>query len=247
MAKTEEGRKAFAEDCRAFLINWGLDGIDIDWELPGISWSGHACDPAVDTDNYTLLMKQLRETLGSRYLLTFAGYIKDKVEVEGGWKFVDLKGVEPYVDFMNIMTYDMDSAPSHQSALKDNSAYWDCERAVNAYLGAGVPASKLVLGIPFYGRHSFDVSPTAIDYKDILKLDQSKYKIDNWDAAASVPFVTVRSNNSYYCGYDNPQSIAIKAKWALNLGLKGVMFWDYDADDSNGTLRKAVWENIMKP
>jgi chitinase len=69
----------------------------------------------------------------------------------------------------------------------------------------------------------------------------------NWDAAASVPFVTVRSNNSYYCGYDNPKSIAIKAQWALNLGLKGVMFWDYDADDSNGTLRKAVWENIMKP
>lgn len=245
MASTEEGRKAFAEDCKEFLEKWGLDGVDIDWELPGISWSGHACNPLIDTDNYTLLMKQLRETLGEKYLITLAGYIMDKrPSSNGGWKYVDLKAVEPYVDFMNIMTYDMDEAPYHHSALQDSRAYWDCARAVTEYLNAVVPASKLVLGIPFYGRRSFSKSPTAINYAKIQNLDPASYKIDNWDAVANVPYVTY--NNTFYCGYDNARSIGIKAEWALKRGMRGLMYWDYDGDDAKGTLRKAVWEGVMK-
>lgn len=245
MASTDEGRKAFAQDCKEFLEKWGLDGVDIDWELPGISWSGHACDPLIDTDNYTLLMKQLRETLGDKYLITLAGYIMNKRPVSsGGWRYVDLKAVAPYVDFMNIMTYDMDEKPHHHSALQDSRAYWDCQRAVTEYLNAGVPASKLVLGIPFYGRCSFSKSPTAISYAKILNLDKTAYTIDNWDATASVPFVTY--NGGFYCGYDNARSIGVKADWALKRGLLGLMYWDYDQDDNKGTLRHAVWEGVMK-
>ncbi len=245
LAKSDAYRKAFAEDCRTFCASWGIDGIDIDWEFPGLSWSGHKCDPEVDVENFTLLMKQLRETLGTRYLLTYAGYVKDVQDIEGGGrKYIDVAAVDPYVDYVNIMTYDIASAPQHQSALRDPDCYWDCERAVNAYIEAGVSTSKLVLGIPFYGRHSFDVSPTAIDYKDIIQLDKKDYKIDNWDEEASVPYVTYKGN--YYCGYDNPKSIAIKAQWALDLGMKGLMYWDYDGDDNAGTLRTAVWQETMK-
>lgn len=248
MSKTEEGRKGFAEDCKSFLINWGIDGIDIDWELPGISWSGHACDPAVDTENHVKLIKQLRETLGTKYLVTLAGYVMDKQPTgDGGYKYVDIKAVEPYVDFINIMTYDLDAAPNHHSALDDPSAYWDCKRTINAYKAAGFPTSKMVLGIPFYGRHSFDVSPTAINYNKILGLDTGTYQIDNWDAGASVPYVTNKKTKAYYCGYDNAQSIALKGDWIRSLGLKGMMFWDYDGDDYKGTLRHAVWEAVMKP
>lgn len=245
LAKSDTYRKAFAEDCRAFCAKWGIDGIDIDWEFPGISWSGHKCDPEVDVENFTLLMKQLRETLGQRYLLTYAGYVKNvQDDGSGGRKYIDIAAVDPYVDYVNIMTYDISSAPQHQSALRDPDCYWDCERAVNEYLDAGVSASKLVLGIPFYGRHSFDVAPTAIDYRDIVKLDKSDYKIDNWDDEACVPYVTY--NGTYFCGYDDPQSIAIKAQWALDLGMKGLMYWDYDGDDDAGTLRTAVWQETMK-
>lgn len=244
LAKSDEYRKAFAKDCRDFCSKWGIDGIDIDWEFPGLSWSGHACDPSVDVENHVLLMKQLRETLGTRYLLTYAGYVKDVIESDGGRKYIDIAAVDPYVDFVNVMTYDMDSAPSHQSALKDKSAYVDCERAIKAYTDAGVAASKLVLGIPFYGRMSFDKSPGAIDYNKIILLDKNDYKIDNWDNDASVPYVTYKG--TYYCGYDNPKSIAIKGDWIRGLGMKGMMYWDYNADDSQHTLCKAVWQAVMK-
>ena len=244
MAKSDTYRKAFAKDCRDFCSKWGIDGIDIDWEFPGLSWSGHACDPSVDVENHVLLMKQLRETLGTRYMLTYAGYVKDVTAATGGRRYIDIAAVDPYVDFVNVMTYDMDEAPNHQSALRSKSAYYDCERAIKSYTDAGVSPSKLVLGIPFYGRHSFDSSPSAIDYNKIILLDKSIYKIDNWDSNASVPYVT--ENGKYYCGYDDPKSIAIKGDWIRGLGMKGMMYWDYNADDNQHTLCKAVWQAVMK-
>ena len=245
LAKSDEYRKAFARDCRSFLQKWNIDGVDMDWEFPGLTWSaGGVYDVAVDVENHVLLMKQLRETLGNRYLLTYAGYCKGKETVSGGSRYIDITAVAPYVDIVNIMTYDMDEAPRHQSALNDSRAYVDCYRAVDAYLKAGMPADKLVLGIPFYGRRSFSTSPTAIDYKNIITLNPPSYKIDNWDEAASVPYVTY--NGQYYCGYDNERSIAIKGEWLLGLGMKGMMYWDYDGDDSAATLRKAVWDATMK-
>jgi chitinase len=247
MASTDEGRKKFAEDCKAFLEKWGIDGIDIDWEFPGLSWSGHACDPSIDTENHVLLMKQLRETLGDKYILSYAGYVKDKVAVTGGWRYIDIAAVDPYVDFVNIMTYDMDAAPNHHSEIKSPKAYIDCERALAAYLNAGVKPSKLVLGVPFYGRRSFSTAPTAINYDRILSLDPNVYKIDNFDEAAGVPYVTLKSNNSFYCGYDNAKSIALKGEWLHRNGMKGIMYWQYDGDDARGTLRKACWQAVMKP
>jgi chitinase len=248
LAKNDGYRRAFADDCRAFLREWGIDGIDMDWEFPGLSWSGdaNAYDVRVDVDNHIELMKQLRSTLGGSYSLTYAGYCMDKSPKEGGYQYIDIAGVAPYVDYVNIMTYDLDAADeggNHQSALYDPKAYSDCTRAVQTYLDAGMPAGKLVLGIPFYGRHSFGASsPTAINYNKILTLDSS-YKA-NWDDAASVPYITY--NGAYYCGYDDGKSIGIKGEWLLEKGMKGMMFWDYDGDDSNGTLRKAVWNAVMK-
>lgn len=247
MSSTQEGREAFANDCLEFINKWGIDGVDIDWELPGISWSGHACDVANDTQNHVLLMKQLRETLGKDKLLTYAGYIRDKLKVTGGYKYVDIRAVDSYVDFVNIMTYDLDEAPKHHSALKDSRAYWDCNRAIGAYFGAGIKPNKLVLGIPFFGRRSFSKKPTALKYKSILALDKDTYVINNWDSMASVPYVTLKSNGSFYCGYDNAQSIAIKGDWAISLGLCGMMCWEADADDSNQTLLKAMWNGVMEP
>ena len=118
--------------------------------------------------------------------------------------------------------------------------------AVQAYLDAGMPAYKLVLGIPFYGRHSFSDSPQVYEYKDIVKLSTAAgYKIDNWDSSAYVPYVTL--NGTYYCGYDNAKSIAAKGHLAIgDKGMKGMMYWHYDGDNARGTLRKAVWSAVMK-
>ena len=245
LAKSEANRIAFAEDCLAFLKKYNLDGIDLDWEYPGLSWSGAACDPSCDTDNYVLLVKQLRETLGNDYEISYAGYCTDKVSVTGGWKFIDIAAMDKYVDYVNIMTYDLDEAPHHHSALSDPRAYMDCNRAVQAYLNVGVKPQKLVLGIPFYGRHSWSTSPTALTYKSILNLDPYKYRRNLWDDKAKCPYVATMAG-VFFCGYDNPRSIAIKGDWARQKGMLGLMYWEYDQDDAQGTLRTAVWNAVMK-
>ena len=245
MCKSEAGRRAFAEDCLAFLKKYNLDGVDLDWEFPGLSWSGAACDPSCDTDNYVLLVKQLRETLGTSYTISYAGYCSDKTSVSGGYRYVDIKAMDPYVDYVNIMAYDLDEAPHHHSALNDTRAYKDCNRAVNAYLTAGVSPDKLVLGLPFYGRHSFSTSPTAISYKKILQLDRYQYRRNQWDDKASCPFVATMGG-AFYCGYDNPRSIGLKGAWVREKGMLGLMYWEYDQDDAKGTLRKAVWNAVMQ-
>ena len=244
LAASEANRKAFAEDCLAFLKLYGIDGIDLDWEFPGLSWSGAACDPAVDTDNYVLLVKQLRETLGKDYEISYAGYCSDKMEVSDGWRYIDIAAMDPYVDYVNIMTYDLDEAPHHHSALSDPRAYKDCARAVQAYLQAGVSPKKLVLGVPFYGRHSWSKSPTAVTYKSILQMDRYKYRRNQWDTQAQCPYVETMAGE-FFCGYDNPRSIAAKGEWARQQGLLGLMYWEYDQDDANGTLRKAIWNAVM--
>lgn len=244
LAKSPEMRQQFAQDCKQFVQKEGIDGIDIDWEFPGMTFGSNVYDEMADVDNFTLLMKDLRETLGNSILLTYAGYCKNKQPQNEGWKYIDVKAVDPYVDFVNIMTYDLDSAPGHQSPLNKPSAYWDCKRSVDEYLNAGVSAGKLVLGIPFYGRAHFD-SGGSINYKNIVNLSEGEgYVIDNWDEEGSVPYVT--KDGVFYCGYDNPRSIALKGEWILGLGMKGLMSWDYDGDNSKGTLRKALWNAVMK-
>ena len=244
IAATHNNRLHFAQDCLNFCRQWKIDGIDIDWEFPGLSWSGAACNPTVDTQNYTLLMQQLRQTLGNQYLLTFAGYVKDKQPTTGGYKFIDIAAVEPYVDFVNLMTYDMDAAPHFQSAINHPASYWDCQRAINAYAAAGFPMNKIVLGIPFYMRHAWDGTNAVVDYRNLDSLGD-EYVIDNWSEAAQTPYVT--RNGAFFGSYDNAQSIAIKGQWAHQLGLKGMLYWECSEDDDNKTLSHAVWNAVMAP
>lgn len=243
LAKSPEMRKQFAQDCRRFVQNEGIDGIDIDWEFPGMTFGSTEFDDQVDVDNFTLLMKDLREELGKNILLTYAGYCMNVKDTDkGGRKYIDVKAVDPYVDFVNVMTYDLDAAPQPQSAIKKPSAYYDCTRAFEQYKNAGISANKMVLGIPFYGRIDWN---NVIDYKKIIELKASDgYIIDNWDEEGSVPYIT--KDGKYYAGYDNARSIGIKGKWIREKGMLGMMAWDFDGDDNLGTLRNAMWNAVMQ-
>ena len=235
MAQTDSTRMAFAADCKRVIDQFDLDGIDIDWEYPGIGTAGVSFSPE-DTDNFSLLMKDIRHAIGKDKLLTIA--------TQAGAKYYNLRAVEPYVDYVNIMTYDMEESPNHHSALyrSEMAEEWSCEDAVAAHVAAGFPVGRLVLGIPFYG-HGTNEAPELLDYRHIIALDSLQ---SCWDSAAQVPYM-VNSQGHVVVNYENAQSIAFKCQFLHQKGMLGAMYWDYDSDDEKGTLRHAVYQGVMNP
>ena len=145
MADDEANRLAFAADCARVVDEFGLDGIDIDWEYPTQNSAGISSSPR-DTENFTLLMRDLRQALGPDKELTLATVCSAK--------YMDFKAFLPYVDFVNIMAYDMGGQDGHHASLypSEHSGSMTSHEAVQAHIRAGVPPSKLVMGMPFYGK-----------------------------------------------------------------------------------------------
>src|SRR5205814_638238 len=126
------------------------------------------------------------------------------------------------------------------------------DRSAREYEQAGVPAAKIVLGVPFYGHvwgavpdHEHGLYqpgkpvPNAFArYSDIsgnmLNADYTRY----WDSAASVPYL-YSPTRQMFVSYEDQQSLAAKCKYVLEHKLAGIMFWDYAADPS-GTLLDAI-------
>ncbi len=234
MAASSENRLAFASDCKRVIDGFGLDGIDIDWEFPTSDMAGISASPD-DKANFTLMMRDIREAIGTDKLLTLATVCSAD--------YIDFGGIMPYVDFVNIMAYDMENPPRHNAPLYNSSKYpgWmDCDRSVAAHLAKGVPASKLVLGMPFYG-HGTGVFDSFTDFKNI-KIP-SGYK-DNWDEDAKVPYVT-DAGGKFVLSYDNARSLGLKCDYIIEKGLLGAMFWDDAGDDASHTLHKAIAEKLF--
>ena len=234
MAANDEYRRAFAADCDRVVKEFALDGIDIDWEYPTSSMANISSSPD-DTENFTLLMQDIRAAIGNEKELTLA--------TVASARYIDFKAILPSVDFVNIMAYDMASAPKHHSALYPSGHSGDItsDGAVTAHLKAGVPPSKLVMGMPFYGRGG-DGYPSFQDYNKVGNTD-TQYT-EKWDEVAQVPYLADK-NDTLVFGFENPRSLAIKCQYILDKDLLGGMYWDYSGDKEQGDLRRTVAENLL--
>lgn len=234
MAANDEYRRAFAADCDRVVKEFALDGIDIDWEYPTSSMANISSSPD-DTENFTLLMQDIRAAIGNEKELTLA--------TVASARYIDFKAILPSVDFVNIMAYDMASAPKHHSALYPlgHSGDITSDGAVTAHLKAGVPPSKLVMGMPFYGRGG-DGYPSFQDYNKVGNTD-TQYT-EKWDEVAQVPYLADK-NDTLVFGFENPRSLAIKCQYILDKDLLGGMYWDYSGDNEQGDLRRTVAENLL--
>lgn len=230
MVACDSTRHSFCRDAGRVISDYRLDGIDIDWEYPG-SPGGGISHAATDIDNFSLLMRDLRDAIGSEKLLTLATY--------AGGKFYKFRDFIEAVDFVNIMTYDMTSAPGHHAPLFESDLFTgnSCEKSVNAHVEQGVPLEKICLGLPFYGR-GIKGSHDFVNYRDIKSLDGCRQMRDT---KACVPYL-VNADGNIVLGYDDDVSLKDKCAYAKQRGLAGVMYWDYAGDDERGTLRKAVNE-----
>jgi len=164
MTSSESNMKKFAESCKSLVDTYHVDGIDIDWEYPGREGACNTPDLANDTDNYLKLLKILREYIGSETLLTAAVSV---IPFEkNGQPISNLAPYAEYFDFINIMGYDFagswSSVTSHHAALYDPAGgdILSVSSGVKNWLNGQFPASKIVIGVPSYGK-SWIVSSTS--------------------------------------------------------------------------------------
>jgi len=169
-ALTGDARTKFADSAAEVLAQNHLDGLDVDWEYPGFADAGIRARPE-DERNFTLLLQTLRARFDrlaieqhrrdDPYLITAA--LADREFVS----HIELERVGAVLDWINLMTYDfhgsLTKTTGHHSALHRSATSAPDERSVDAavaqYLAAGVPAEKLVVGVPFYGKAFLDVQP----------------------------------------------------------------------------------------
>jgi chitinase len=142
-----------------------FDGIDIDWEYPTQLAGGNVGYSAADRHNATLLAAEFRKqldaygaTTGKHYLLTAA-----LPAASSATKYYEINAISKSLDWDNVMTYDY-NVPSGPNAAPDtlfghdprdpnaDDWTWDTTGTVANYLLNGVPASKIVVGVPFYGN-----------------------------------------------------------------------------------------------
>ena len=232
MAADKKNRLSFAKDCKRVVDQFGLDGIDLDWEYPTSS-AGNISSSPTDTKNFTLLCRNIRAKIGKNKLLTFAS--------AANAKYVDFKAIEPLVDFINIMTYDIGQPPLHHAGLfrSEMTGNLSCEEAVAAHHQAGVPMNKLVLGIPFYGK---GMRGGGANYRSLInRFDLTEM----WDDVAKAPYM-VDDQGKIITNHENPRSVAEKCKYLLSKGMRGAMYWEYSQDDDNLTMVKAVYNGVME-
>lgn len=231
MAADEKCRHLFVADCRRVVDEFGLDGIDVDWEFPA-SGSAGISSSSEDKDNFTKLIRDLREVLGEEKLVTIASSAR-KI-------YFDFPAIIHQLDFVNLMTYDMGSPPFHHSALFPSAfTRVSGEESVKMHLKAGVPMEKIVFGIPFYGRGKSDAMK-FLTFKEV----KNQNFTEKWDTFAKVPYL-INSKGEIVLVYENPLSIVYKCNFILEKGLRGAMFWEYAGDDEQGSLRKTIWNELM--
>lgn len=234
MAANDALRLLFAKDCDRVVKEFALDGIDIDWEYPTSNEAGISASPS-DTDNFTLLMRDIRNEIGDGKLLTLATV---------AWaEFIDFKAILPYIDFVNIMSYDMGNAPQHHASLyrSENSGKTTADEAVKAHIEAGVPACKLNMGVPFYGRGGGEY-PRFMNYNKLGEFTQLK---ECWDETAQSPYLADENGVLVY-GFDNPRSLLIKCQYIKDNGLLGGMYWECAGDNEQEDLARTMYEGLIK-
>lgn len=226
-------RLSFARDCNRVVEQYGLDGIDIDWEYPTSDAAGISASPD-DTANFTKLMRDIRQAIGDDKSLTLA--------TVASADYIDFHGILPYIDFVNIMSYDMARAPKHHSPLysSDNTTGLTTDAAVRAHINAGVPPSMLVVGMPFYGRGTTPFN----DFCDYADIEVPEGFSMQWDSIACAPYIADADGN-LVLGFDNPGSIAVKCDYILENDLRGAMYWDYAGDNDDNDLRSTVADRIL--
>ncbi|KAM0788202.1 hypothetical protein ACM66B_001361 [Microbotryomycetes sp. NB124-2] len=182
-ASTDAKRKAFVAKLKQFNDKYGFSGVDLDWEYPGEQ--GEGCNQVSPNDaaNFTKLLKEIRRVFGKDKIISAAvnmrGFLDNK-----GQRLKDASEFGKYLDYLLLMAYDVSGpwtettgplAPLYQCASSGS-----VELGVNYWMKAGIPASKILLGIPSYAI-SFRTTSSTLKTKTVGGYKTQLYQSKNAD------------------------------------------------------------------
>ncbi len=263
-----------------------FDGFDIDWEYPGVL--GHTGNHygAADKANYTLLLQEFRTELDS-YGASVGKHFQLTAAVPSGQdkiSQIQTNQIGNYLDYADVMTYDMHGAwenktnfqaPLYNSpndpspVISPGNEKYNIATTITAWtsglsdygITGGFPASKLVMGFPFYYRgwtgvaagsnhglyqsatgaspaFSFTQTAGVADYKELASAGLTgNASINFYDATTKSAWIYDGTN--FYTG-DTPTSIAAKTSYIKSDGLAGAMMFSLDGEDAADTLLNAI-------
>jgi chitinase len=240
-----------------------FDGFDLDWEWPASEGNAGNIVRPEDKQNYTQLAAEFRSQLdaygaqvGRTYSLT-AFLPADPAKISAGIEST----LFTHLDFATVQGYDLagawDPVTGHQSNLYSTaSSPLSVDLAIDTYRALGAPASKLVVGLPYYGRGWAGVGGTnnglyqpssgpargtyedgVDDYKKVITKRGTVF----YDPVAGAAW---KYGSSTFWSYDPPQVVAQKTAYVKDNGLGGVMVWSLDGDTSHGELTTAVHNGL---
>ena len=252
---TQEGRDKFvSETVRIFETYDFFNVVDFDWEYPGGGGKAGNAVSSSDGANFELVLRDLRSALNDLSAETGREFEVSIATAGGEEKLanLNLEGIDPYVDFYNVMTYDFhggwENVTGHQAAMTGDANNYDVTGAVDVFETAGIELSKVVMGALAYTRAWGNVSDGGsfgyqqpgsgrdatgsfeagvYDYKDLLDDVVTGTRDLYWDDDNKAAFLY---DGDEWSSMETTATIAGKAAYVEEKGLGGMMFWALSND-----------------
>jgi chitinase len=243
MSLNPDAEDRYVEAVIKLVDEFDYDGIDLDWEYP---------DTNIEIVGFERLIRKFRKQLDalegkkSRPMLVTMAAAAHRKTLE----WLSNEFLLETMDWVNVMTYDYygswATCAGHHSPLFVSSRMPESEQlstasSIKYLLDRKLPPNRIALGIPLYGR-AFGVGQPYADmsgapkpsresyiYKEIAPLLKASGWTRHWDDETKNPWLIAR-DGSEIVGYDDTESIDLKTQWAVKQELRGVFFWQVDAD-----------------
>ncbi|GAB7352155.1 hypothetical protein MBLNU459_g2641t2 [Dothideomycetes sp. NU459] len=253
MVSSSANRATFISSLTNFMVTYGFDGVDLDWEYPAADDRGGV---TADTANYVSLVREMRSAFGTKYGIS--------ATIPSSFWYMqhfDINSMQAYLNWFNFMSYDIhgvwDSTDKFTGPyIRPHTNLTEITDGLSLLWRAGVTPDKVVLGLGWYGR-SFTLSDSTcntpngvctfstggnpgsctasagtLSNAEIFRIIAAGGTQQGFDKTAAVKWITW--NNNQWVSYDDGETMQLKLQAANNLCLAGTMIWSIDQDNTQG-------------